>query len=69
MWLPNQLRGYAYGGEVPGEALVEGDHPVNDTVPAKLSPGEVVLSRTEAADRDAIGDLLMAIGQLHKTKR
>lgn len=34
------------GGQVPGEAEHEGDHPDNDTVPAMLSPGEVVVPRT-----------------------
>lgn len=34
------------GGEVPGEAPVPGDHPANDTVPALVSPGEIVLPRS-----------------------
>lgn len=40
------------GGPVPGRAKVQGDSSVNDTVPAKLSPGEIVLPRsvTEAED-------------------
>lgn len=36
------------GGQVPGQAQVPGDHPANDTVPAMLSPGEVVVPRTVA---------------------
>lgn len=36
------------GGEVPGVAKVQGDHPANDTVPAMLSPGEIVVPRSAA---------------------
>lgn len=36
------------GGQVPGQAQVPGDHPANDTVPALVSPGEVILPRTVA---------------------
>lgn len=38
------------GGEVPGKAKVEGDSPKNDTVDAKLSPGEVVAPRSAMQD-------------------
>lgn len=34
------------GGMVPGQAKVAGDHPANDTVPAMLSPGEVVVPKS-----------------------
>lgn len=34
------------GGKVPGKAKVKGDSPKNDTVNAKLSPGEVVVPRS-----------------------
>jgi hypothetical protein len=37
---------YAYGGGVPGEPVVEGDSPLNDYIPATLSPGEVVVPRS-----------------------
>jgi hypothetical protein len=36
----------ANGAMVPGEAPVEGDNAVNDIVPAKLSPGEMVVPRS-----------------------
>lgn len=36
------------GGHVPGVAKVPGDSPKNDTVPALLSPGEVVIPRSAA---------------------
>lgn len=38
------------GGEVPGQAQVPGDHPANDTVPAWVSPGEVIIPRSLAQD-------------------
>lgn len=34
------------GGHVPGKAQVSGDSPRNDTVPAVLSPGEIVIPRS-----------------------
>jgi hypothetical protein len=33
----------AHGNTVPGTPIVSGDNPVNDTVPAVLSPGEIVI--------------------------
>lgn len=39
-----------HGGKVPGEAKVAGDSPKNDTVPAKLSPGEIVVPRSATND-------------------
>ncbi len=38
------------GGTVPGKATVKGDSRQNDTVPAMLSPGEIVVPRTAAKD-------------------
>lgn len=35
-----------HGGKVPGKAAMPGDSPMNDTVPATLSPGEVVIPRS-----------------------
>jgi hypothetical protein len=40
------------GGAVPGQARVAGDSTRNDTVPAKLSPGEFVVPRTAMARPD-----------------
>lgn len=45
--------GLARGGAVPGRAPVPGDSPRNDTVPARLSPGEIVLPRSVAQAEDA----------------
>lgn len=51
----------AYGGEVPGEADYYGDSPLNDTVDARLSPGEVVVPRsmTQAAP-EQIGEYVQS---------
>lgn len=38
------------GGHVPGHAQVSGDSQKNDTVPAMLSPGEIVVPRSHAMD-------------------
>lgn len=38
------------GGQVPGHARVPGNSPINDTVHAKLSPGEIVIPRTATND-------------------
>lgn len=44
---------YAAGGPIPGSAPVAGDSPSNDTVPAMLSPGEIVIPRSVAQSEDA----------------
>lgn len=45
---------YSRGGSVvPGKAEVKGDSPANDKVPAMLSPGEIVIKRTKAANPEA----------------
>ncbi len=41
------------GGEIKGRAKFNGDTRTNDTVPALLSPGEIVLPRSVAQDEDA----------------
>lgn len=41
------------GGQVPGRAMVPGDSQQNDTVDAKLSPGEIVIPRSKANNPDA----------------
>ncbi len=43
----------ASGGQIPGYAQAPGNSPRNDTVPAMLSPGEIVLPRTVAQSADA----------------
>ena len=44
----NEAEMLSKGGPVPGHAQVSGDSPRNDTVPARLSPGEVVIPRSQA---------------------
>lgn len=55
------------GGEVPGKAKVKGDSPKNDTVTAKLSPGEVVIPRSAANDDEEFHNF-MAKFDPHKKK-
>jgi hypothetical protein len=43
-------------GKVPGKAAVAGDHPKNDTVPAMLSPGEIVIPKSILEGKDPIAD-------------
>ncbi len=43
------IQDFLNGGKVPGEPVVQGNSPKNDTVPARLSPGEVVVPRTDVA--------------------
>lgn len=53
--LTNPFAPRARGGamEVPGKAKFKGDTRSNDTVPALLSPGEIVLPRSVAQDEEA----------------
>ena len=43
----------AFGGEVEGEAQVDGDSLENDTKPHLLSPGEIVIPRSASKDRES----------------
>ena len=49
------------GGQVPGRAPVFGDDEANDTVPAMLSPGEVVIPRSISHDPDAAADFVRSL--------
>ncbi len=42
----------AHGGRVPGSKLFPGDSMLNDTVDAKLTPGEMVIPASHAHDED-----------------
>ncbi len=44
---------FAEGGEIPGNADVPGNSLKNDTVPAMVSPGEIILPRSVALSPDA----------------
>lgn len=53
------VMGEAYAHQmkpVPGHASVRGDSPQNDTVPAKLSPGEVIIPRSVMQSKDPAGN-------------
>jgi len=45
-----EIRDMTDGGKVPGKAKLLGDSEQNDTVPAMLSPGEIVVPRSAAQD-------------------
>lgn len=47
---PLALEFLAHGGKVPGKPLVPGNSPVNDTVPAMVSPGEIVVPNSASHD-------------------
>lgn len=49
----------AEGGQVPGEANMQGDSFMNDTVHAELSPGEAVIPRSSVAQNPEIVSSLM----------
>lgn len=52
------------GGVVPGKPVFGGDHPKNDTVPAMLSPGEVVVPRTVVKmGPEAVAAFAMAVSK------
>lgn len=59
---------YRNGGNVGGTAKVSGDSPQNDTVPAMLSPGEVVLPRsvTKSQNPEQRAKEFMAALKKHK---
>lgn len=57
----------AHGAYIQGKANVPGDSPKNDTVPAMLSPGEIVLPRSVAHDpekaKEFVDHLLKSAGK------
>jgi len=56
------------GGKVPGQAKMKGDHPINDTVSAKLSPGEVVIPKSVMESRDPVGGAAQFVANLENKK-
>lgn len=56
------------GGTVPGHANVPGDSKANDTVPAMLSPGEIVVPRSKASDPEMAKDFIDHIMARKKAK-
>jgi hypothetical protein len=56
---PGAMAQYASdGGEVGGKAKIKGDSEKNDTVPAMLSPGEVVIPRSHVNDPHKTAEFL-----------
>lgn len=55
---PLAVVGASNGGKVPGNAQFGGDDQRNDTVNARLSPGEVVIPRTKVHDEVKIATFL-----------
>lgn len=51
-WEGGKIPSFEEGGEVPGEAPFPGDNPMNDTVVARLSPGEIVIPRSEVNEME-----------------
>ena len=57
------------GGSVPGQAKVPGDSPANDTVHARLSPGEFVVPRSIVQNHpEDIASLLAAMRHMRGSK-
>ncbi len=56
------------GGHVPGKANVEGDSEKNDTVPAMLSPGEIVVKRSKAQNPEEAAKEAKKISLEHFSK-
>jgi hypothetical protein len=56
------------GGPVPGEAEVPGDSPKNDKVHALLSPGEIVVKRSKAANPEEAAKEAKRISLEHFSK-
>jgi hypothetical protein len=61
--------GRAKGGEIKGHAKFKGDTRSNDTVPAMLSPGEIVLPRTVSQAEDAPDKARDFVAAIKKKKK
>ncbi len=59
----------ARGGLIPGKAARAGDHEDNDTVPALLSPGEIVVPRSIVQAEDAPERAAAFVEAIKKTKK
>lgn len=58
----------AFGGEVPGEAPVDGDSYKNDTKPLSVESGSVVLPRTVTMAPDAPDEAAKFVNRMHLRK-
>lgn len=59
---------FSRGGVVPGRAPMPGDHPQNDVVPARLSPGEVVVPRSAASNPLRLADFIAHLPKMGTPK-
>ena len=66
---PVRARGGDAPREIPGKAKFKGDTRSNDTVPALLSPGEIILPRTVAQAEDAPEKAKDFVSAIKKQKR
>lgn len=57
------------GGHVPGQAKIKGDSLKNDTVSAKLSPGEIVIPRTVAQHPNAPNEAAKFVASIKAKSR
>jgi hypothetical protein len=64
-----KARGGVAAREIPGKAKYKGDTRSNDTVPALLSPGEIVLPRSVAQAEDAPEKAKDFVSAIKKQKR
>jgi hypothetical protein len=67
--LPLLMMAASAGGHVPGKAKVGGDDLKNDTVPAMLSPGEVVIPRSVMSSKDPVGNAAKFVQAVLSKKR
>lgn len=67
--LPMLAAAFSPGGSVPGKAKVGGDNLKNDTVPAMLSPGEVVIPRSVMNSDDPVGNSAKFVAAVLAKKR
>ena len=60
----------AHGAKIEGPEMVEGDHEMNDIVPAMLSPGEIVVPKSKAQHPDDAADFVAKLngGSFEKKK-
>lgn len=49
---------FSDGGRVPGQAMVPGDSEMNDVVDIKASPGEIVIPRSAAQDKESAKEFI-----------
>ncbi len=67
-WNGGQAQSMKQGGKVPGKAPMKGDHPENDTVKAKLSPGEVVIPKSVMESSDPVAGAAQFVAAIQKKK-